>query len=141
MDPLKRLQQLPWLKLFQVAVLTAIAVLVLEYLLWVLSIQIPGMRNLLILALSPTFGFITAFAVALGVGALAVLILERFQRIVINAGVLWGLGACVAIALFLLQILHLFPIGLVGIGETQLIGILLGIFFKGQPYWKSYRRW
>ncbi|MDX2241812.1 MAG: hypothetical protein NW224_14090 [Leptolyngbyaceae cyanobacterium bins.302] len=139
-SPWERLKQLPWLVLLQTALLTTIVLLVLEYLLF-FSTQISVVRQVLQVLGSPAIEFITLFVVALGVGALAVLILERMKRIAINTASLWGLVACLAIVLLIEQSLGLFPVGLVGIDYPQLIGIVLGIFLKGQPYWKSYRRW
>jgi hypothetical protein len=139
-SPLETLKRLPWLVLFQVAILTALAGCLLEYAL-LLGAGIPPIGQMVAALLSPAIGWIVIFVVALGVGAVAVIILERFQRIVINASSLWALVACVALVLGLGQAIGLFPLGLIGISYEQLIGILLGIFFKGQPYWKSYRRW
>lgn len=139
-SPLENLKRLPWLVLLQVAILTALAGFLLEYLL-LLAAAIPALQPVLRMLLSPAIGWLVAFGVALGMGALAVIILERFQRVVINAGSLWGLIACVALVLVLAQSIRLFPLGLVDLDQTQLVGIVLGVFFKGQPYWKSYRRW
>jgi hypothetical protein len=139
-SPLERLKQLPWLFLLQVAGLTTIAALAIEFV-FVLSAQIPAIAQVIRTLVSPAFGFITVFVVAMGVGALAVVILERLNRIAINTASLWALVACLAIVLLLVQLLGLFPLNLVGLSYPQLIGIVLGVFLKGQPYWKSYRRW
>jgi len=140
-SPLERLKQLPWFALFQAAGLTAIAVIVLEYCLFFLIIYVPATRPLLITLTSGFLGLITTFVAAMGVGALAVLILERLPRVVINSGSLWGLVACVAVVLLIVQSLKLLPLGLAGMDQTLLVGVLLGVFLKGQSYWKSYRRW
>lgn len=140
-DPWTRLKRLPWLVLLQVAILTAIAVIVLETALLALVWVFPTLEPPLQLLFSPMLGFFTLLAAAVGAGALSVVILERFQRVVINAGSLWALIACVALVFWLADLLRLFPIGLVGIARSGIVGILLGVFFKGQRYWKSYRRW
>lgn len=139
-SPLENLKRLPWLVLLQVAILTALAGFLLEYLL-LLAAVIPAVQPVLVALLAPALRWLVAFGVALGLGALAVIILERFPRVIINAGSLWGLIACVALVLLLGQAIRLFPLGLVRLDQTQLVGIVLGVFFKGQPYWKSYRRW
>lgn len=139
-NPWGRLKQLPWLVLLQTALLTALVLLVMEYLLF-FSMQIPAVGQILQILGAPAIAFITLFVVALAVGALTVLILERMNRVAINTASLWALVACMAIVLLIVQSLGLFPLGFVGIGYSQLIGIMLGIFLKGQPYWKSYRRW
>lgn len=140
-DPWHRFKQLPWRILLQVAVLTAIAVILLETALLALIWVIPALEAVLQLLFSPTLALFTLLAAAVGAGALSVVILERFRRVVINAGSLWALIACVALVFWLVDLLRLFPIGLVGVARSGLVGILLGVFFKGQPYWKSYRRW
>jgi len=138
--PLESLKRLPWLGLLQVALLTALAGLLVEYFLF-FSATVPLVEQILITLGSPAIAFLTVMVVALAMGALAVMILERFNRIVINASSLWALIGCVALVLFVLQAIGLFPIGFIGMSYPQLIGIMLGVFFKGQPYWKSYRRW
>ena len=140
-DPWTRLKRLPWLVLLQVAILTAIATIVLETALIASISVIPPLENALQLLLSPNLAFFTLLAAALGVGALSVVILERFQRVVINAGSLWALIACLALVFWLVDLLRLFPLGLVGVARSGFVGILLGVFFKGERYWKSYRRW
>lgn len=140
-SPLERLKQLPWLALLQVALLTAIAAIALEYCLFFLSSYIPAVRTLLVILSSGLLGLITPFIVSMGIGAIALFVLERSPRVVINTASLWGLVACVALVLLVIQAIGLFPLGFVGMGETQFVGVLLGIFLKGQPYWKSYRRW
>lgn len=139
-SPLERLKRLPWLVLLQVALITTLVGWLLEYLLF-FSIAVPFMRQMLVTLGSPAIAFLTLIVVALGMGALSVIILERFNRIAINAGSLWALVACLALVLALVQAIGLFPIGFVGMSYPQLVGIVLGVFLKGQPYWKSYRRW
>jgi CHASE2 domain-containing sensor protein len=75
-------------------------------------------------------------ATAIGVGALAVYLLERFyQQVIINTASLWALVLCLALFLFLKSLVPLMPI-LVNFEQIQLIGIILGIFWKGRPYWR-----
>ena len=139
-SPLERLKQLPWLILLQAALFTTLIVLGSEYLL-LFGAQVPAIAQLLGTLLSPALALITLFGVAMGVGALGVLLLERFNRILIDTGILWGLIACLALVLLIVQAIGLLPLGLAGMSYPQLIGIVLGVFLKGQAYWKSYRRW
>ncbi|MDX2229018.1 MAG: hypothetical protein NW220_05250 [Leptolyngbyaceae cyanobacterium bins.349] len=138
-SPLERLKQLPWVALLQVAALTALAAIAGEYLLLWLAVYSPAVQQVIVLLGGP-LGFITVMAVAMAVGAIAVVILEQFKRILINTGSLWALVGCLAIVLLLVQSFGLLPLGLVGISYSQLIGVILGVFLKGQAYWKSYRR-
>lgn len=139
-SPLERLKHLPWLVLFQVASLTAFGAVLLEYAV-VLAAAVPVVGQVLGILGSPTIALLTIFVIAMAVGALAVIILERFQRISINVANLWALVACTALVLVLVQAIGLLPLGWVGMSYPQLIGVVLGVFLKGQPYWKSYRRW
>jgi len=137
---LDRLKRLPWLVLFQVAIVTAIVAIALEFLLGV-SVSIPAMQSVLTILLSPTLGLITVFAIAVGIGSLAVFVFERLNQPLINTGSLWALVLCLAIVLLVVGIVGILPLGLVGVSYPQVVGLVVGIFWKGQPYWKSYRRW
>ena len=76
-----------------------------------------------------------AFAVAVGVGALAVYLLERLDRLSINTASLWTLVLCLALLLFLKSLL--LPTVLVDVNnEIQLVGIVIGVFWKSRPYWR-----
>jgi len=133
---LDRLKRLPWLVLFQVAIVATIAVVALEWVIG-LSASVPTFQPVFRLLLSPVLGIITVFAIAIGVGALAVFIFERLNRSLITTGSLWALGLCLIIVLLLVRFVGVLPVGLVGVSYPQIVGI----FWKGQPYWKSYRRW
>jgi hypothetical protein len=70
------------------------------------------------------------FFTAIGVGAMAVYLLERFyQKIIINTANLWALVLCLAVFLLLKSLLPLMPI-LISLDQLQLVGIILGIFGK-----------
>ncbi len=137
MDPLRRLKFLPWLTLVQVSLLTTLAGTVLEVLL-LLSQAIPGMRTALRLLFAKPLGTFTSLALVVGLGALAVVILEvLYRQVIVTAGVLWALLLCLLISFALKSILPLPPI-VVTIDELRLVGLMLGIFWKGRPYWQRY---
>lgn len=118
------------------AVLTNIWVFVLEFFLWFGAMRSPLINDSLSLLLSPPLGLITVLSIAVCVGALAVYLLETvYPNIMINAGVLWALVPCLLLGIVLKNLLPL-PASLVGLDEGQLIGIILGIFIKGKPYWR-----
>ena len=132
-DPLQRLKYLPWLELFQAAALTTLIVTVLD----IVLIQI-----LLILPPQPSTFFATIlaslsiFAAAIGIGALAVYVMERFFRqIYINAAILWALVFCLALLLLIKSYLRI-PILLTGISYLQFIGMILGASLQGRRYWR-----
>ena len=133
-DPLRRLKFLPWRSLLQVAALTTIIVAVLEFLLG-LGYTHPVIHSTLSMLYASPLGLLINFAVAVGVGALGVYLLERFaQKVIINTASLWALVLCLALLLFLKSLL--LPPVLVDLNQTQLIGIVLGVFWKGRPYWR-----
>lgn len=134
-DPLRRLQYLPWRSLLQVSGLTVILVTLAEFLLSLGTLHSPLIRNTLSLLFAPPLGIVIFMAAAVGVGALAVYLLERFYpQVLINTAILWALIPC--LLLFVL-IKSLLPIpGLVNLTYPQLFGIIVGVFWKGRPYWR-----
>jgi hypothetical protein len=135
-DPLRRLKFLPWRSLLQVSALTTIFVVVLEFLLTLGYTQSAVIRRTLSFLYAGPLGLLMTIATAIGVGALAVYLLERFyQQVIINTASLWALVLCLALFLFLKSLVPLMPI-LVNLEQIQLIGIILGIFWKGRPYWR-----
>jgi hypothetical protein len=134
-DPLRRLQYLPWRSLLQVSGLTFILVTLVEFFVSLGTLHSPLIRNTLSLLLAPPLGIVIFMAAAVGVGALAVYLLERFYaQVFINSASLWALVPC--LLLFLL-VKSLLPIsGLVNLTYPQLLGIIVGVFWKGRPYWR-----
>jgi hypothetical protein len=135
-NPLQRFKFLPWLSLFQVAALTVFFALVFDMLLAITFVRITSLQPFFEAILSLPWGMIVGLAIAVGVGALAVYLLERLHSdIVLNATILWTLVLCVVVVLVVKSLLPL-PTFLVGIDQTALIGVVLGVFWKGRPYWR-----
>lgn len=134
-NPLQTLRYLPWLPLLTVAALTLIATFVLEILL-VLAISFSPLANqALNLLFAPPLGLLMVMAIGLGAGAIAVWILETLrQDVVINAGVLWALVACLMLLVALRQLIP--GAALVNPDQPTLIGIVLGVFFRGRRHWR-----
>lgn len=134
-DPLRRLQYLPWRSLLQVSGLTFILVTLVEFLLSLGTLHSPLIRNALSLLFAPPLGILIFVAAAVGVGVLAVYLLERlYPQIFINRASLWALIPCLLLFLLLKSLL---PIpGLVNLTYPQLLGIIVGVFWKGRPYWR-----
>lgn len=135
-NPLQRLKQLPWVPLFLVALLTLFWASVLELILLFSSTNVLLIQNTLQILFAPPLGMIVFFAIAMGIGTLAVMFLEIiYPQIIINAGVLWALLFCLLGAML---IRNLLPIGteFLQLNSLMLIGSMLGIFFKGKPYWR-----
>jgi hypothetical protein len=140
--PLARLKFLPWRSLFQAAfvavVLLALPVDVLLLLASRYSDQSPALESLLSLLLSPLFSLTISLGLPIGLGALAVYVLERIDRSSISTDSLWALVLCVVLLLLLEKVLLL---GAPGFSMTVLALIAVGVFWKGRSHWRSYRRW
>jgi len=134
-NPLQRLKFLPWLPLFQVAALATGLTFVVEILL-IEGTQIPAVNQSLAILLQPPLALFVLLGAAVGLGALATFILEHFfQKVAISTPVLWALILCVMVMLWARSLLQ-FPILFLAPDYTTLMGILLGVFWKGQAYWR-----
>ncbi|MBD1870785.1 peptide chain release factor 1 [Oculatella sp. FACHB-28] len=134
-NPLRRLKFLPWLPLFQVAALATGLAFVVEILL-IAGTQFSPIAETLEILFQPPLALFVLLAAAVGLGALATLILERFhQRVVINTSVLWALILCVMVMLMARSLLQL-PVLFLAPDYMTLMGVLLGVFWQGKAYWR-----
>lgn len=135
-NPLRRLKFLPWRSLLQVSALTTLIVVVLEFLLTLGYLQSAAINHTLSFMYAGSLSLLITFATAIGVGAMAVYLLERFyQKVIINSASLWALVLCLALFFLLKSLIPLMPI-LISLDQLELIGIILGVFWKGRPYWR-----
>ncbi|MBW4573972.1 MAG: peptide chain release factor 1 [Aphanothece sp. CMT-3BRIN-NPC111] len=135
-DPLRSLKYLPWRSLLEVAAIATLIVVALEFILGLGYAQSNLIRQALSILYARPLGLLVNVAVAFGVGVLAVYLLERlYKRVIINNGSLWALVPCLALLLLVKSLLPVQPI-LVDLDQTQLMGILVGIFWQGRPYWR-----
>jgi uncharacterized membrane protein len=135
-DPLRRLKYLPWRSLLQVSGLTILIVIILVLMLAMGYTQSLSLQRTLSILHQPPLDIVMVLAAAMGVGALAVYFLERFHRqVFINSATLWALVPCLALVLFLKSLLPV-PELLVQLDYLPLMGIIVGIFWKGRPYWQ-----
>jgi hypothetical protein len=96
-------------------------------------------QDTLVLLLSPPLGLIVTLAIGVGAGMLGLYLLEIvYPSLRIDTGVMWALVLCliVAIALKATLLSEAIPLTLVSPNQTQLIGVVLGVFLKGKPYWR-----
>jgi hypothetical protein len=133
-------KQLPWRSLFLAALLAVIIVKAFDYLATkgLSAFDAHGaIRNLLI---TGSGELLLLGGGGLAIGGLGVLCLERFENVrFISANVLWALILCLVIALWLLSKLDVPGIGFAQqFSETHLIGIVIGVFWKGQKYWRRF---
>jgi hypothetical protein len=137
-NPLRQLKYLPWLPLALTGFATALIVFIAEVLLVVSAQYIPGVANVLQVLFSPLLAIIMEFAIAFGIGILAVFWLEKvYPRLVISAGVLWALILCVILAILVKSLLPL-AVNFVQLNQMLMAGILVGVFWKGRRYWRRY---
>lgn len=136
-DPLRRLKFLPWISLLQISLITVLIAIAFDVLLTQIASSVPVILNLLSKLLNSPIGVLITLAVPVGIGALAVAILERwFRQVIITNSTLWALVPCVALWLLLTSFVQL-PTALVPeIDVVSLIGVVVGVFWKGRPYWR-----
>lgn len=132
---LRRLKLLPWREMLQIAALVNSIVIGLElFLAWGFT-QSRVIRNILTLLYGSSLGILIPFVTAVGMGALAVYFLEYWQQqFLLNRTNLWVLVLCVILGLVLKSFLPI-PAFLASLSEAALIGITVGVFWKGRPYW------
>lgn len=135
-NPLQRLRQLPWVPLLLVALLTIFWASVIELILGFSSNYVALINQTLVVLYTPPLNIIMNFAIAMGLGALAVMFMEIvYPQLLISSGVLWALLLCLITILFIRSILPI-PTVLLEPSYSMLIGNMLGIFIKGKPYWR-----
>lgn len=133
---MQRLKNFPWRSLLQSATLSNLMIAALEILLFWGVVHSPVVSNVLKMLFSPPLGVLTKVAIAIGMGALTVYWLEIWQqRFLLNSSTLWALVGCLLLGLFIKSLLPL-PTFLVDLSSLGLMGILIGVFWKGRPYWR-----
>ena len=133
---LRRLKLLPWREMLQIAALVNCIVVGLElFLVWG-WIQSEVFGKIFTLLFGSPLGILIPFAIAVGMGALAVYFLEYWQQqFLLNRTTLWVLVLCVLLGLVLKSFLPIPPL-LANLSEESLIGVTVGVFWKGRPYWR-----
>jgi len=133
-DFLRRLKILPWREMLQIAALVNLTVLGIElFLAW--GTKIPAISNALRLLYSSSLGILVPVAIAIGMGSLAVYLLEYWQQqFMLNQTNLWLLVFCLFLGVWLKSLL--LPPFFVSLSEPTLIGIAVGVFWKGRSYWR-----
>lgn len=137
-NPLWRLKSLPWIPLLQNALLTVLLATVLDI---ALIFMLAALFNVwpegssIVLA-GGIAQLLLQFAAAGGIGALAVVLMERlFRHVILDAAVLWALVGCLVLVLFIKNLLPI-PTWLVGLSYVQFVGMLLGLFSQGRRHWR-----
>ena len=141
-NPLRQLKYLPWTSLIIVSSMTLIIVTTLELVLGLTYDQLNEVTQLIIVRIlaatlySPLLSLFTISAIGVGIGALAVFLLETLKKqVFINAGVLWSLILCLIVGLIIRSYIPI-PAFLTDVNQLQLVGVILGVFWKGKRYWR-----
>lgn len=141
-NPLRQLKYLPWNSLIIVSSMTLIIVTTLELVLGLTynqlneGTQITIVRILAATLYSPLLSLFTIGAIGVGIGALAVFLLETLKKqVFINAGVLWALILCLIVGLIIRSYIPISDF-LTNVNQLQLVGMILGVFWKGKRYWR-----
>ncbi|BAU13217.1 hypothetical protein LEP3755_37560 [Leptolyngbya sp. NIES-3755] len=136
-DPLRPLKYLPWIELLQVSLFTIGLTIAIDVL-FLQLVRIPAVYPTIAQLFNSPFGLLIVLGAAVGVGALAVAIMERwFRQIVITNTTLWALVPCLGLWLWLRSFLTVFPQLLTPVLSFEsIVCIILGVFWKGKPYWR-----
>ncbi|HEY9876970.1 MAG TPA: hypothetical protein V6D29_00880 [Leptolyngbyaceae cyanobacterium] len=137
-NPLWRLKTLPWLILLQNAALTVLIATVLDILLILALSSLSGLGGgRALVPLLSILGVVLPILAGIGMGALAVLLMERFFRqVFLDTAVLWALTPCLALVLILKGLIPQVPDLVVALSYPTFVGIVLGVFVKGKRYWR-----
>ena len=133
----QRLKNLPWQELSLVSLVATLTVVASEVLLRLSLIYFfVILKPLNMLFSSPIFGVLIPIGVAVGMGALAVYLLEWWHKQwLLNNSSLWALVLCLFIGLLLKSFFPL-PAILLTASKASLISLAVGVFWKGRPYWR-----
>jgi hypothetical protein len=135
---IQRLKQLPWRWLLQNAAIATVLVIAVELLLNLgLDVDSSGtVERVLQILYAPPLGLIVPILTAIGMGAFSVYLFERQnQQYLLNSSTLWALVFCLLLCLFIKSLLPVLPF-LTSLSRYAFIGILVGVFWKGRPYWR-----
>lgn len=131
----QRFQGLPWRELFSVAIVSNLAALAGELLLSLSLMYSPPIRAFLQILFGSPLGVLLPVAAAIALGSLAVYIMEKWsQQYLLNRSNLWALVLCLLLILIVKQFIPV-PLVLVDLSQMTLMGIIIGVFWKGRPYW------
>lgn len=134
---MRQLKLLPWGSLAGIAAMTMSVIWIFDYLL-LLGFSQPGpLRDILLVLFNPMWAILTLTLIGVGIGALGVVLLEKVtSNIVIQGSILWALILCLAVGLVIKSLLPLPGLISVGVDRNQLVGMLVGVFWKGRRYWR-----
>ncbi|MDJ0723655.1 MAG: peptide chain release factor 1 [Prochloraceae cyanobacterium] len=132
-----RFKSQPWRNLGLASALTVTLAALAEILLVLCNNSSKICHDSILFMFQPPLGQVFVIGAAVGVGALGVYLCENWERVAgvsLNTASLWSLVLCLMLAIgiksFLLNSLIL------DFSQVSLIGIMVGVFWKGRPYWR-----
>jgi hypothetical protein len=133
---IQRLKNLPWSSLLQTVALTYLIVAIAEVLtLWGITHSL-AFKQIMLLLFTPPLGMLIIFAVGVGLGALSIYLIEiQPSKVFLNVLCLWALFIGLLIVLFLYKSIFS-PVIFLSTSQITTMGILIGLFWKGRPYWR-----
>jgi hypothetical protein len=139
-NPLGSWKFLPWRSLALTSGVTLLAATVLDLgILWAAA-QSPSTRDILQLVFSSAWGMVIQLCFSFGIGILAIFLLETvFKPGPIYISTLWALVLCLLLSALLVGLLSSIlgkPGILIHLDQLLLIGMVLGVFWKGRRYWR-----
>lgn len=83
------------------------------------------------------WSLLVGVGVGIGIGALAVILVETLlPRLTLHASTLWALVLCLLLGLWIKLLLYLPGLFVVSFSQSLLVGLVLGVFWKGRRYWR-----
>jgi hypothetical protein len=130
------LKYLPWRSPFLVAILAVLTMKAIDFILWK-SFDYAASSGFAELLSTKIGNLLFLFCEGLAVGGFGVLYLERIGRVgPIYTSTLWTLVLCLFLSLWLGTYLPMKGLGLVDISEVHVMSLILGVFWRGRPYWR-----
>ncbi|MBE9142175.1 peptide chain release factor 1 [Planktothrix mougeotii] len=133
---IQRFKNLPWMALWQSVTLTYLIVAIAEVLMiWGIT-QSLALRKMIKILYAPPLDLLILFGVGVGVGALVIYLIEILpSQVFLNTTCLWVLFPCLLITLLIYKSIFP-PVLLLSTSQITIMGILMGLFWKGRTYWR-----
>ena len=140
-----RFKSQPWLPLMQVALVANLMVAIIEYMLVWAETNSESFNRAFSLLFSPSVSMLWSVGAAVGFGALGVYIGERWRSgLTLNIASLWALVLCLLLGLYIkfwlikfgLKFGIFIPTLWLELNRVSLVGIIIGVFWKGSSYWR-----
>lgn len=133
--PLQRLKNLPWLPLLQVTALAVLLVTAIDATIVEAAVRFPSVAT--VLQLVARFGPALLVAAGVALGALAAHLLERLRPdVYLNTATLWGLVPGLFLWSLARMLLPLPGFLFAAPSYPQVVGTIVGIFWRGRRYWR-----